>query len=50
MRTADPVLRAAFFLHSHRGWSPADLETADPELVEAMHTIDSRIAAAARRA
>jgi hypothetical protein len=41
---ADPTLQAAFFLHQHPGWSPADLDRADPDLVDAMRDISRTIA------
>lgn len=47
MSVTDPVLRAALFLHRHTGWSPDDLERADPDLVaiiEALALTEARAA------
>lgn len=42
MTVEDPALRAAIFLHNHPGWSPRDLETADPDLIELMRQLDAQ--------
>jgi hypothetical protein len=44
VRVTDPLLRAAIFLHDHPGWTPADLERADPDLVGLMESIASTVA------
>lgn len=37
----DPALRTALFLHAHPGWTPADLERVDPDVIELMRAIES---------
>lgn len=44
MKATDPALRAAMFLHLHPGWSPDDLERADPDVVHLMESISSTVA------
>lgn len=44
MKLPDPAIRAAVFLHEHPGWTPEDLERADPDLVRLMEAIASTAA------
>lgn len=44
MKVTDPALRTALFLHKHPGWSPADLERADPDVVRLMESIANAVA------
>lgn len=44
MKVTDPALRTALFLHAHPGWSPADLERADPDVIGLMESIASTVA------
>ena len=37
---ADPTLRAALFLRDHPGWTPDDLERADPDLIDQIRALD----------
>lgn len=45
----DPTLQAALFLSQHPGWTPDDLERADPDLVEQMRAIHAAVARVASR-
>lgn len=42
----DPALRTAMFLRNHPGWSPDDLERADPDVVALMTALDAAVATA----
>lgn len=44
MRTADPALRAAVFLHNHPAWTARDLESADPDVIDLMRALDTAAA------
>jgi hypothetical protein len=44
VRVTDPALRTALFLHAHPGWSPTDLERADPDVIGLMESIASAVA------
>jgi hypothetical protein len=44
VKVTDPALRTAIFLHDHPGWSPDDLERADPDVVALMQSIASTVA------
>ena len=46
MKVTDPALRTAMFLHGHPGWSPADLERADPDVVALMTELSNAVARA----
>ena len=39
MKVTDPSLRTAIFLHAHPGWTPDDLERADPDVVKLMEAV-----------
>jgi hypothetical protein len=44
IQPTDPTLRAALFLTNHPAWSPRDLDTADPDLIDLMRAIDGAVA------
>lgn len=49
IKVSDPTLKAAVFLDQHPGWSPDDLERADPDLVEQMRAITTAHARVAKQ-
>lgn len=44
IEVSDPALRTAFFLRNHPSWTPRDLETVDPDVIDLLRSIDTAVA------